>query len=78
MQRCIGFAMCDGPFTDAAYYLKLARVLKERLLGGILNASQIHDVLPLLDEAHRNWLIRKLSENEDVVVYLARFHSGKS
>ena len=68
------FAMPESPFTDAAYYLKLVRILKGRSTQDIANARKLRNFLPLLDEAHRNWLIGKLDESEEMVVQLVRFH----
>ena len=67
-------AMSESPFTDASYYLKLARVLKGRHAQDIANARKIRKVLPLLNESHRNWLLGKLDEDEEMVVQLVRFH----
>ena len=65
----------DEPFTDAAYYLKLAHVLKQRRTQHIVNARKLRKILPLLDESHRNWLVGELDKNEEMVVQLVRIHS---
>ena len=74
MMRGSVFAMRESPFTDATYYLKLARVLKGRHTQDIANARKIRKVLPLLNESHQNWLLQKLDENEEMVVQLVRIH----